>query len=301
MADNTKESKKSNNRYLFSFQNFIEELRSNKEKKKSVEDYEKYVLKDKKIEGDVKDQKWYKEYLSKFVPVPKYHVPEELEDDFDWDLLFQLIAGSFSSEYRWAYNNDKSAVQAVLPELIVTVTSGGQKIEKRISELWSFQIIRLFEIYCEELMQLTVIAAGTVDEKMAINSEENKKVHAFNKIINKPIAPKQKKSKPNRKKDNDTQKVYFYCSIESAYHILKNGKMFASDLVYMNDKEELTFGIDVMMEALQTIMEDKSSVYDRSLKKWLKNEFLNKQNEERFKKELEIVTYLTLLPSDEVF
>ena len=62
--------------------------------------------------------------------------------------------------------------------------------------------------------------------------------------------------------------------------------MFASDLRYMNDKEELTFGIDVMMEALRTIVEDKSSTYDSDLKKWLKEEFLNDPNEEKFKQEL---------------
>ena len=115
----------------------------------------------------------------------------------------------------------------------------------------------------------------------------NKILKNFSKKVNPPAPKIEKKHKSDKGESDNKYVVYFYCSLDSAYHILKSGKMFASDLVYMNDKEELTFGIDVMMEALQTIMEDKSNVYDSSLKKWLKNEFLNKQNEERFKKELE--------------
>jgi len=73
---------------LFDFLAFIEELREKAEKKQIVEKYEKLFG---PIEGDVKDQVRYTEYLSKFPPL-EYKLPEELKTDFDRDLLEQLVA-----------------------------------------------------------------------------------------------------------------------------------------------------------------------------------------------------------------
>lgn len=72
---------------LFDFQAFVEELREKPEKKQIVEKYEKLFG---AIQGDIKDQIWYTEYLTKFEPLP-YEIPEELKDDFDRDLLEQLV------------------------------------------------------------------------------------------------------------------------------------------------------------------------------------------------------------------
>ncbi|MEI7557402.1 MAG: hypothetical protein WCJ45_00680 [bacterium] len=73
---------------LFDFQAFIEELREKTEKKQIVEKYETLFG---TIQGDIKDQIRYKEYLIKFEALP-YETPEELKNDFDWDLLEQLVA-----------------------------------------------------------------------------------------------------------------------------------------------------------------------------------------------------------------
>jgi hypothetical protein len=37
--------------------------------------------------------------LSKF-SFQNYLTPEDLEDDFDWDMLQKLVVGSFSSDYE---------------------------------------------------------------------------------------------------------------------------------------------------------------------------------------------------------
>ena len=113
--------------YLFNFETFIEELRQNEEKRTIIQEYEDKVLGGKPITGKIEDQKWYKDYLSKIKPIPNYKVPEELESDFDWKLLFQLIAGSFSSEYKLETLEDESS----LPELTITVKNNDQKIEKK--------------------------------------------------------------------------------------------------------------------------------------------------------------------------
>jgi len=79
---------------LFNFQTFIAELRENAEKKEVVEKYEKFFG---TIEGELVDQAWYREYTAQF-STTAYAVPDELKQDFDWDLLMQLIAASFSSD-----------------------------------------------------------------------------------------------------------------------------------------------------------------------------------------------------------
>jgi uncharacterized protein YgfB (UPF0149 family) len=81
---------------LFDFQAFVEELREKADKKQIVEKYETLFG---PITGGIKDQQWYTEYLTNFEPMP-YAVPEELKNDFDRDLLQQLVIGSFSSDYE---------------------------------------------------------------------------------------------------------------------------------------------------------------------------------------------------------
>jgi hypothetical protein len=79
---------------LFNFAMFVQELRENPEKKEVVEKYEKFFG---EISGDIQDQIWYKEYCSLF-PSTKYLVPDELANDFDWNLLMVLVGSSFSSD-----------------------------------------------------------------------------------------------------------------------------------------------------------------------------------------------------------
>ena len=121
---------------LFDFQAFIEELREKPEKKQIVEKYESLFG---PIQGDIKDQMRYTEYLVKFEPLP-YETPEELKSDFDRDLLEQLVIGSFSSDYELKKEEGKWE-----KELYIAVKSGDQSVVKTVSELRSFQILRLYD------------------------------------------------------------------------------------------------------------------------------------------------------------
>ena len=132
---------------LFDFPAFIGELREKEDKKEIVEKYEKLFW---KIQWDIKDQVWYTEYLSKF-PTQSYLTPEDLDDDFDWDILEKLVIGSFSSDYELKQEGKDGDW-----ELYIAVKSGDQSIVKTVSELWSFQILRLYEIYIEEQMNLQI-------------------------------------------------------------------------------------------------------------------------------------------------
>jgi hypothetical protein len=44
--------------------------------------------------------------LSKFSTQP-YLTPEDLDDDFDWDILEKLVIGSFSSDYELKQDKDE--------------------------------------------------------------------------------------------------------------------------------------------------------------------------------------------------
>ena len=163
---------------LFDFPAFIGELREKEDKKEIVEKYEKLFW---KIQWDIKDQVWYTEYLSKF-PTQSYLTPEDLDDDFDWDILEKLVIGSFSSDYELKQEGKDGDW-----ELYIAVKSGDQSIVKTVSELWSFQILRLYEIYIEEQMNLQILMSEESEdgesEKEALISEREVRLKKWNAVL----------------------------------------------------------------------------------------------------------------------
>ena len=163
---------------LFDFPAFIEELREKEDKKEIVEKYEKFFW---KIQWDIKDQIWYTDYLSQFKP-QSYLTPEDLEDDFDWDMLQKLVIGSFSSDYELKQDGKDWGW-----ELYIAVKSWDQSIVKTVSELWSFQILRLYEIYIEEQMNLQILMNEENEEweseKEALISERQVRLKKWNAVL----------------------------------------------------------------------------------------------------------------------
>lgn len=161
---------------LFDFPAFIEELREKEDKKEVVEKYEKYFW---KIQWDIKDQIWYTDYLSKF-SFQSYLTPEDLDDDFDWDMLQKLVVWSFSSDYEL-----KQDEKTGWWELYIAVKSWDQSIVKTVSELWSFQILRLYEIYIEEQMNLQILMNDEEWEweKDALLSERQIRIKKWNAVL----------------------------------------------------------------------------------------------------------------------
>jgi len=162
---------------LFDFQAFIEELREKAEKKQIVEKYEKLFW---PVQGDIKDQIWYQEYLSRFSWLD-YKVPEELKGDFDRELLQQLVVGSFSSDYEIKKLEGKEGAEG--RDLYIAVKSGDQSVVKTVSELRSFQILRLYEIYIEEQMNLHALKAEDENEKNAIDSERDLRIKRWKAVL----------------------------------------------------------------------------------------------------------------------
>ena len=160
---------------LFDFHAFIESLRNNEKKQQIVKKFE--GLFPGMLQKSLFEQNWYLNYLRFFEVVP-YKVPEELTNDFNWDLLLQLIVASFSSESYVEQEGTDS-----LRELIVTVSSGQQNLTKKISGLWSFQILRLFEIYIEEQINLQCLTAENVKEKEAIYKQREFRKSRWQQIL----------------------------------------------------------------------------------------------------------------------
>lgn len=155
---------------LFNFQAFVGDLREKEDKKEIIEKYEKFFG---SIEGDIRDQIWYKDYLSTFDYLP-YEVPEELKAEFDWEVLLKLIAGSFSSRCKMKVENGNLTFN-------IEVRSEETIIDKNVGELWSFQILRLYEIYLEEQMNLQILIKE--DEQEAIIRQRSIKKDEWNKHI----------------------------------------------------------------------------------------------------------------------
>ena len=138
---------------MFNFQNIIAEL---KEKHDGEEKFEKF------IEGFdensvIEDMSFYKDYLSKFDVERAFDgfnltaVENDLLSKDDMFLLSRLILASFSSSYDILYDKQSNSI-----DFSVSVTSGEQSITKKISEIWSFQIMRLFDIYVNEQIELSI-------------------------------------------------------------------------------------------------------------------------------------------------
>lgn len=165
-------------RNLFDYSYFIEEMKIHPNKPRDKET----VLKYEELFGSQKgltlqDQPFYKEYLSLFRIPFKVSVPENISDDFDWDLLFRLIFGSISSSYSLDLKREwkKNPQLDPLVQLSITVKSEDKDITQVFDKLWSFQILRLFEIYVLEQLDLAILEKEE-EEKDKIEAVEREKV-----------------------------------------------------------------------------------------------------------------------------
>ena len=216
---------------LFDFGSYIEELRQNAEKKESVEQYESFYG---PIDPDITHQVWYSEYIQHFFPY--YNAikhPEELEEnDFDWKLLYALVMGSFSSEYELVRPNTVSENKEPV-ELLITASNEDKLITKNLEELWSFQIIRLFEIYIHEQIDLQNAMAESAEDYEDIVKERLERIRAVATYDEefKSITRKMEKESANNV-------LYHYTSFGTLNEILKNNSLRASDLRFLNDKNE---------------------------------------------------------------
>lgn len=159
---------KKNNHYLFQFDSFVREALESEKYHDSIVNYGKAY---ESLENTaLEDTTFYKDYLSKFdISGLEIKPPEDLEDEFDYELLVRLIVASFSSNYvlsldeTWKDNPNVSAEPLTNVSVFVKTDSGSQK--RDLQELWSFQVLRLFEIYLIEQIDLAVLYAEEMEDE----------------------------------------------------------------------------------------------------------------------------------------
>ena len=173
---------KKNNHYLFHFDSFVKEALESEKYHDSIVNYGKAYESLEKTA--LEDTTFYKDYLSKF-DISGFEIkpPEDLEDEFDYELLVRLIVSSFSSNYvlsldeTWKDDPTVSAEPLTNVSVFVKTDSGSQN--KDLQELWSFQVLRLFEIYLIEQIDLAVLYAEEMegeDEETANSVSEERQL-----------------------------------------------------------------------------------------------------------------------------
>ena len=263
---------------LFDFPAYIEELRENEQKKDIIEKYESFYG---PISPDITKQVWYSEYVKRFQPYyPKegFAVPEDLEDDFDWELLFALTVSSYSSEYRFVVpeeGDDEKWRLLIKVSVDKENSQEPESIEKAIDELWSFQILRLYEIYVLEQMEMAIVFVESAGDEDAIEE--------FSKLRSNKLKLIRKKVREARKlEDEDGHKarelVYHYTSVSTLTEILKSNRFRATDLRFLNDLKEKKIWYEVFSEATLTVSAHiKSKPNSDDLEKIL-DEIVNRVN-----------------------
>ena len=179
---------------MFDFKEFIENLKDSDEKKDIVEKYEKLV---EPLPEKFEDTIIYKDYLSKFnVDNLDLLYPEYIDEEFDWDLLIRLVISSFSSSY--VLDTDEETWKL---ELVINVSAGDKRIAKKLSELWGFQIARMYEIYIEEQMNLEILAHEDEKEKDIVLTQRTSNLDKW-KLVLDNIQVKKLKEEDEKEKKN---------------------------------------------------------------------------------------------------
>jgi len=179
---------------MFNFKEFIENLKENDEKKDIVEKYEKNV---ENLSENFEDTIIYKDYLSKFnTDNLDLLLPEYIDEDFDFDLLVKLVIGSFSSSYVLEKDQDTWKM-----ELLINVSAWDKHVAKKLSELWGFQIARMYEIYIEEQMNLEILAHEDEKEKDIVLSQRANNLDKWKLTLDNLIVSKLKEEEEQEKED----------------------------------------------------------------------------------------------------
>lgn len=164
---------------LFNFQDILAQL---KEKHIGEENFDK-LMESFDENSVIEDMPFYKDYLSRFNVEQAFdslNLTAEEEDMLSRDdlyLLFRLIFASLSSTYDIIYDKPSHSV-----DLSITVESDEASITKIIAELQYSQIIRLFKIYLNELIEYC-IEDFDQDATEELENDRKTRLMAFKKKV----------------------------------------------------------------------------------------------------------------------
>lgn len=144
------------------------------EGKEQLRKIKHYWGKDLEEYSSIEEMPFYTDYLSKFNGSHCNYDKGGMEGAFDFDLLFRLIAGSFSCNWWFEYSKEDTVVR-----LAIDVSAGTNKIRKYLDSLFNFQIKRMYSIYLHEQINLDLLGREDKKEKEIIDSSRNKNLEKF--------------------------------------------------------------------------------------------------------------------------
>lgn len=144
--------------HFFNYDEFVEEYIQDPDKKEGIEKYEEkfHIGRNSLIEN----HPFYKHYLANFNADFEIILPPEVDmNPQEKNLLAKLIFGSLSSRYLITLDDEwkNNPIGKPKVNLSISVTSEGESIMKTLSELYEFQIRRLFEIYVNEQINIFLL------------------------------------------------------------------------------------------------------------------------------------------------
>lgn len=160
--------------YLFDYEAFLVLLEDSKDSSKS-EIGKKWLQIS--LASRIEEEPFY-EYLESFDRID-YKVPLSCADDFDWDLLLRLVAGSFSSDFELElgearYDN---------PELVIVVPTDDGSQSYKVSEHSIEAINSLFEIYALEQIEMAIFQVEEESAKSVIDDMKETQLSKYNDKI----------------------------------------------------------------------------------------------------------------------
>ena len=178
---------------LFDFQSFISELRDNPKKCKLIRCYE--ALFGSLEDVDIRQTRFYRNYLSKFDFPFRVNTPKGWEDKID-DLLVRLAAASFWCDLKMNINeewkNNPTGEALVDLTFVVDEDEEHPKTETKLNNVPTSNILNLYKIFTSEQMSLLVIAHadGALDcdvsklQPVATESDDFLEAERFLQLLN---------------------------------------------------------------------------------------------------------------------
>lgn len=166
-----------NHYFLFHFQAILDALRERHQTdEKEDKEINEKVLNRIGPNAEIEDMPFYHDYLAGF-DVERAFSGFKLAAENgnsaatrdDLLMLFRFVVASLSSSYEILYDEETQSV-----DLSITVKSGGASLTKSIKELYTLQIIRLFEIYINEQVELSALEYGDPEAYSETTEEEQK-------------------------------------------------------------------------------------------------------------------------------
>lgn len=171
--------------FLFNYQAIVEEVREKQQQEQEDDTTPIKILDKISPTSDIEDLPFYHDYLSRFdveSVFADYHLAAEDGNSVatrdDLLMLFRFVVASLSSSYEIVYDEESNSV-----DLAITVQSEGVSLTKSIKELYSIQVIRLFEIYLNEQIELYALECDLEEDTEEANEDKRIQERLFKQKV----------------------------------------------------------------------------------------------------------------------